>query len=196
MSEDVKMSWDQFESNVDKLKEKIQNYLNKNNLKLSAIAPILREGGFTGLILAYKLNTWKVIPIQFKYMLIGEGEMPPLKQISEIPEIHYDIPKNPVILLIDNMPYEGESARLAAKKFKEKFPGSKIIYASVFQDVAFKDSDLFETTLFEIKTDFCDSLSPKKQKEEGVDTTPWVLPWQNPEEEHAAVHNKKYEYSN
>ncbi|MBR9707678.1 MAG: hypothetical protein GOV15_04545, partial [Candidatus Diapherotrites archaeon] len=127
----VKMSWDEYEKLVDQLYEKITIYFKENNLKLSAIAPILREGGFAGLTLAYKFNTYKVIPIQYKYLLIGGGEMPPLKEISEIPIIHYELPENPVILIVDNMPFTGSSAKNVARKYKERFPGCKLIYASV-----------------------------------------------------------------
>ena len=126
----VLMSWKEFYERVDKLYEKTQKYLSDNDLKLSAIVPILREGAFVGFYFAFKLNTWKIIPIQFKYFLkkgIDPFQQEPT-QLTSIPELHYKLPDNPVFLVTDVLPGGGKTARAVGELLRQRFPDCKIIY--------------------------------------------------------------------
>lgn len=192
----VPMSWEEFYQRVDKLCAKVQKYLKENNLKLSAIVPILREGGFVGLYFAFKFNTCKVIPIQFKYFLkkgIDPFEQEPI-QLTSIPRIHYKLPNNPVFLLTDVLPGGGKTARAVGELLRQRFPGCKIIYTCLFKEVSFKKPDFFEVVIEEVLTDETGKLTEEERKRLGVEDTLYLLPWQNVEEELAPLTEKEYKY--
>lgn len=195
-SDFTKMSWNEFGKRADNLYEKVKSYLDKNNLQLSAIAPILREGGFPGLYFAFKFNTLKIIPIQFKYFL--KKGVDPFKQIptqlTEIPKLRYDLPKEPVILLVDVLPGGGKTARAAGKAFRKRFPKCRLIYACLFKEYSFEKPDFFEVVIEGALMDETGKLSPKEQKKLGIDNTLYLLPWQRFEEETAALESKEYSY--
>ncbi len=195
-SDFTKMSWDEFGKRMDDLYEKVKDYLIKNNLKLSAIVPILREGGFPGIYFSFKFNTIKVIPIQFKYFLkkgVDPFEQTPT-QITELPKLHYELPEEPVILLVDVLPGGGKTARAAGRAFRKKFPKCKLVYASMFKDCSFKKPDFFEAVIEGVLTDETGKLSPEEQKKLGVEKTLWLLPWQRFKEEAAALEGEEYQY--
>ena len=65
-----KLNWNDYGQLIEDLWVNLQAKLKLHAVSIDAIVIVLREGGFTGLPLAYKLNTYKVMTIQFKYMLI------------------------------------------------------------------------------------------------------------------------------
>lgn len=193
----VPMSWEEFYERVDELHEKVKKYLKENDLKLSAIVPILREGAFIGFYFAFKFNTWKIIPIQYKYFL--KKGIDPFKQeptqITSIPEFHYELPENPVFLLTDVLPGGGKTARAAGELLREKFPDCKIIYSCLFKEVSFKKPDFFEVVIEEALTDETGKLTEEEKRRFGVEGALYLFPWQNVEEELAPLTEKEYKYN-
>jgi hypothetical protein len=154
----------------------------------------MREGGFTGLPLAYKLNTYKVLTIQYKYMLYeGSNE---LKFISDIQDVAYDLPESPLFLLCDTFPAGGSTKSLAIKKIKEKYPSARFIFASLVEDKTSKDIDDIIFSAFAIDLDNEGKSTQKILVEAGVKNAMNILlPWENEVEELSGINGKKWEYN-
>jgi hypoxanthine phosphoribosyltransferase len=188
------LSWNRFGKLIDKLYKKIEDSLKEKNLTIDAIVPIIREGGFTGLALAFKFNTWKVIPIQFKYRLYKGGSQ--LEQKTKLPRLLYELPEKPVFLLVDTLPFGGSTAKACAKEFKTKYPSCRVVYASLFQDYTFPRNDkIFDMVVYAVLTDDTGKLSAKEAKKLGVDKKVYLLPWKNEEEERASIKEEDYSYN-
>lgn len=192
----TKLDWNQFGERMDKLFAKVKKYFDENEIKLSAIVPILREGGFVALPFCYRFNTWKIIPIQFKYFL--KPGVDPYKQIptqiSELPELHYDLPDEPVFLLTDVFPGGGRTCKAAGEALKKKYPKSKLFYASMFQDVAFVKPEIYEESFYQCQTDDTDQFTMEEKVERGIETEYYLMPWHNADEEMAPILEKEYNY--
>src|SRR5258708_31008394 len=96
-----KMSFEEFGETINSLLNKILDA----NLKLDAIAPILRSGAITGMMLAIKLKIFKVIPLGLKSNY-NTGE---IDQLFDIPVI--EIGENSNILVCENNTYSGHTAK-------------------------------------------------------------------------------------
>jgi len=190
------LNWNDYGKRVDILFKKTKEFLQKNKYQLSAIVPIIREGMFIGLPFAFKFNTWKIIPIQFKYFL--KPKISPYDQvptlIADTPKLHYDLPKNPIFLVTDVYPGGGKTAAAVGKELKKKYPTSKLIYVSMFQDISFKKPKEYAASLSLCLTDDTDQLSKEEKIKRGVETEYYLMPWHNPDEEMAPVIGKIYNY--
>ncbi len=190
------LSWNEFGEKVDTLFEKVEKYLVENDIKLSAIVPILREGAFIGLPFAFKFNTWKVIPVQYKYFL--KPGVDPYKQVPtkviDIPKIHYELPKRPTLLVTDVFPGGGRTAGAVGRDLKERFKGCSLIYVCMFQDVGFRKPDVYEANIAGWHTDDTGQLSEEEKKKRNIETEYYLMPWQNAEEEIAPIVGKEYRY--
>ena len=192
----TRLTWNQFGERVDKLYLKVRRYLNKNKIELSAIVPILREGGFIGLPFAFKFNTLRVIPIQFKYFLkpgINPYDQVP-SLIADIPRLYYKFPQRSTFLVTDVFPGEGKTATAVGKKLKKRFPKCQLIYVCMFQDVSFKKPVVYKAAIAGWQTDDTDQLSKVEKKKRGIETEFYLMPWQNPDEEIAPIVGKEYFY--
>lgn len=131
-SEYAKITWEQYGELIETLWQDLKLKLDQHKVHIDAIIPILREGAFTGIPLAYKLNTYKVLPIQYKYLLHdGSNE---LVKIADLPEVQYEIPSKPVFLLCDTYPCGGKTKELAVADVKCKFKDARFVFASLLQD--------------------------------------------------------------
>ena len=191
----IKVDWNKFGEFVDRLYQNLKKYLDENNVKIDAIVPILREGGFTGLALAYKLNTWKVIPAHYKYRLYDGGYE--LEKKAELPKILYDLPNNPVFLLVDTWPCEGTTSIAVAKDLKSSFPNCKIISANLFCDTDHFpiNHEIFEKVIFGLHMDMFGKYSKEEASKLGIDTNMYLFPWQSEQEESAGPLQKEYKYN-
>jgi hypothetical protein len=197
MSEKLtRLTWNQFGEKVDKLFLKVKSFISKEKIKLTGIVPILREGVFIGLPFAFKFNTLKIIPIQFKYFL--KPGIDPYDQVptlvADIPKLYYKFPKKPTFLVTDIFPGEGKTAAAVGKKLKERFPKSQLIYVCMFQDVAFKKPAVYKAAIAGWFTDDTDQLSKKEKKKRRIETEFYLMPWQNKDEETAPIVGKEYFY--
>lgn len=197
MSEDTfyQLTWADYGELIEDTWKSLKEGLEKNNVKIDAIVAILREGAFTAFPLAYKLNTYKVLTLQFKYMLYDGGSE--LKYISGLQDVEYDIPEEPIFLLCDTFPCGGKTKFLAIDKIREKYPKAKFVFASLVQDLSVENHKdfLFSAYGFDIN-DKWETTHPLFKKY-GIDKNALnvTLPWENMEEEVASVNEKKWEYN-
>ena len=189
------LSWEHYGILIEDLWKDLEKKLNQHEVKIDAVVMILREGGFTALPLAYKLNTYKILSIQYKYILHdGSNE---LKKISDLSEASFEIPNNPVFLLCDTFPCGGKTKFLAIDDIKKKYPNSKFVFASLIQDLSVEKNEdiLFSAYGFDVNEKW-ETTHPLFKKL-GIDKKALdvYLPWENKEEEEASVHSKKWEYN-
>lgn len=189
-----RLSWDQYGVLVNDLWVDLKSKLDSTNTKIDAIIMIVREGGFTALPLAYKLNTYKVLSIQYKYILKDGGNE--LKFISGLPDTTYEIPETPVFLLCDTFPAGGQTKNLAINKIKEKYPKAKFVFASLIQDSLSDQIPEIIFSAFAVDVDKGWKTNHPIYKEAGVENVLYtLLPWENEEEELAGVEQKEWRYN-
>ncbi len=188
------LTWEHYGVLIEDLWLDLARKLKKNNVKIDAIIAILREGTFTALPLAYKLNTYKVLTIQFKYLLHeGSNE---LVYVSGLQKTSYQLPKTPTFLLCDTFLCGGKTKFLAVKKIKEKYPQAKFVFASLIQDHSVEDHKdfLFSSFAFDINKKW-ETTHPLFIKL-GINKSALnvYFPWENEKEEIASVQSRKWEY--
>jgi len=188
------LTWEHYGLLIDDLWSNLQKELLKEAIKIDAVCIILREGGFVGLPLAYKLNTYKVLTIQFKYILKkGSNE---LVYVSSLPETQYALPKNPIILLCDTFPGGGNTKFLAVERIKLKFPGARFVFASLVQDKTVEGHPDFITSAYAFDVNEKWQTTHPLFKALGITNALNVLlPWENPDEEYASVEQKAWKYN-
>jgi len=190
------LTWEHYGKLLDDLWKNLQEELNTKNIKIDAIITILREGGFTALPMAYKLNTYKILTIQYKYKLFDGGNK--LEFISGLQDTTYKLPKNPTFLLCDTFPCGGKTKFLAVDKIKETYPNSKFVFASLIQDSTVENHKDFLASAYAFDINDKWETTHPLFKKLGIakDALNVYLPWENPGEEIASVEGKKWEYYN
>ncbi|MCA9377048.1 phosphoribosyltransferase [Candidatus Dojkabacteria bacterium] len=190
------LTWEHYGKLINDLWVNLQKELNSKNIKIDAIVAILREGGFTALPLAYKLNTYKILTIQYKYRLFDGGSE--LQYVAGLQDTTYLLPESPVFLLCDTFPCGGKTKFLAIEKIKEKYPNAKFVFVSLIQDKTVESHKdiLGSAYAFDVNDKW--ETSHPLFKELGIanDALNVCLPWENAGEEIASVEGKKWEYSN
>jgi hypothetical protein len=190
-----RLSWDQYGTLLDDLWKNLKQKLDEGNINITAIIAILREGSFTAMPLAYKLNTYKVMTIQYKYLLHeGSNE---LVKVSDLSVPDYEIPENPTFLLCDTFPCGGQTKFLAAADIKKRYPNAKFVFASLIQDLTVDNHPDFLCSAYAFDIDEDWHTTHPLFKSLGIDQNALdvVLPWENAEEEEAAVNSNKWEYN-
>ena len=189
------LSWEHYGLLLDDLWSDLKNKLDKNNLKIDVIIAILREGAFTAIPLAYRLNTYKILTIQYKYML-NEGSNE-LKKIADLSTSNVDIPDEPVFLLCDVFPCGGKTKFLAADDIKKRYPKAKFVFASLVQDSTVDNHPDFITSAYAFDINDKWETTHPLFKKLGIDKNALdvYLPWENKEEEESAVYGKKWDYN-
>lgn len=189
------ITWRHYGILIEDLWSNLKTKLQKNNITVDALVAILREGAFTAFPLAYKLNTYKVLTIQFKYILNDRSNK--LKYISGLQDIEYELPEEPVFLLCDTFPCGGKTKFLAVAKIREKYPDAKFIFASLVQDHSVENHKdfLFSSYAFDIN-DKWETTHPLFKKL-GIDKNALhiYLPWENMEEKRATVNQTEWKYN-
>ncbi|OGY08683.1 MAG: hypothetical protein A2782_04160 [Candidatus Blackburnbacteria bacterium RIFCSPHIGHO2_01_FULL_43_15b] len=140
-----RLSWEEYEEALKLLLQKIEDYLEKNSLRVDAVVPILRGGAFPGTYLAYKLNLLRVVPVQYKYFY-DDGKIE-LRQLLGLPE-GLQLPESPTFLLVENNHCFGLTANTAAKDIKDKFPQTKLIYAADYMDYSYQKNDYADALFY------------------------------------------------
>ena len=177
------ISWERIDNFINKIYLDVKDYLNKANLKVRYIAPILRGGGVPAVKLSHMLKVIDMLPIQ-------------LKHNSETQEIDIkaglDYIKNPqinddeCILLVEGNHVTGTTSNIAVKLLREKFGDNvKIIYVSLGRDYTYRNSvENVCYTTWGMTTNETKEVSKEDCEKLGIDyRLVSVYPWENIEEE-------------
>lgn len=188
------LTWEHYGELIEDLWKDLKGKLAKNKVEIDAIVAILREGAFTAMPLSYKLNTYKVLTIQYKYMLYdGSNE---LKKIADLSSSNIKLPKKPTFLLCDTFPCGGKTKFLAVKDIRKKYPGCKFVFASLVQDHSVKNHKdfLFSAYAFDVDDNWKTNHPLFKKLGIAENALNVTLPWENEKEEMAAVNEKRWDY--
>lgn len=177
------ISWDRIDGFVDKIYKDVKDYLDKNNLKIKYIIPIIRGGGIPAIILSHKFDVIDMIPIQLKHNNKTHNID---KKIGLEHVENAEVDNNECILLVEGNHVTGQTANIAVDLIKQKFGSNvKIIYVSLTRDYTYKDSvkGICYTT-WAMTTNEMKELS--KEECERLDVNynlVSVYPWENVKEE-------------
>jgi hypothetical protein len=190
-----KLTWKEhieiFDNSVQQLKELIK----KENLKIDAIVPIFRGGGFLANYIAYQMSVLRILPVQYKYLFPNKKEqIAKLIKFLFTPSIE-KLGKAPTLVLVEgDYCYENTSIE-AARDLKKVFPKSTIIFVADQMDYTYKNlmKKEVEYIISGRYTNHCEELSSKKCEELGI----WPISeaaWENSEEENAIIKTEQYQY--
>ena len=188
------LTWEHYGILIEDLWKDLSKKLTEKNIKIDAVITILREGAFTALPMAYKLNTYKILTIQYKYMLFnGSNE---LRKISDLTPANFELPESPTFLLCDTFPCGGKTKFLAMEEIKKVYPSCKFVFASLIQDLTVeKNADvIFAAYGFDIDENWHTTHPLFKRLGIADKALDVCLPWENREEEEASVNMTAWEY--
>ena len=136
----IKLSWDDFETHISKIKNTVQKFLDENDSKIDVIVPVLRGGGIPAIRLAFMFKVIRIFPFQYKYL--HEGKDSSLKKVydSDFNSLINFKLKAPVILIVEGNHSTGTVANKVVSEIRQMVPESKIIYVSLAKDYNYKDS--------------------------------------------------------
>ena len=177
------ISWDRIDGFVDKIYKDVIVHLDKNNLKIKYIIPIIRGGGIPAIILSHKFDVIDMIPIQLKH----NNETNNIDKKIGLEHVeNAKVDNNECILLVEGNHVTGKTANIAVDLIKDKFGTNvKIIYVSLTRDYTYKDSvkGICYTT-WAMTTNEMKELSKEECEKLNINyNLVSVYPWENVEEE-------------
>jgi len=191
----VKLSWDDFDRYALKIKNEVEDYLNKKDTKIDVVVPILRGGGILALRLAFDFRVIRILPYQYKYL---QNTNPQKIYDSNFSQLQKFKNKNPVVLVVEGNHSTGKIASTVINDIKKQLPNSKIIYVSLAKDYFYKDSvkDVIFTTCG-YYTNENRKIDKKTCEKIGVNfDSVYIFPWESYEEELAMLNHESFEYAN
>lgn len=132
------ISWKRIDEFIEKIYKNVKNYLDKNDLKIKYISPILRGGGVPAIKLSHMFNVVDMLPIQLKHNSKTQ-EIDIKVSLDYLTNIKCN--ENECILLVEGNHVTGTTSNIAIKLLREKFGNDiKIIYVSLTRDYTYKNS--------------------------------------------------------
>jgi len=191
--EDFKrVSWKEYGNVCEVVNGKVVDYLKKKHLKVDIVVPILRGGVFLGTFLAYKLHCLKIWPIQYKYLFENKE---PLTKLLDFPNENLDFSHSPVFLLVENNHCFGTTAQVVVNEINRRFPGCRIIYTAAFMDYSYQKLKGVEANFYGKLTNETRGLTKKQALAKDLTNNLTLYPWEDLEEEWAAVCGKPFKYA-
>ena len=189
------LTWEHYGVLLEDLWRDLKTKLTEQEIMIDAVVAILREGVFTTMPLAYKFNTYKILTIQYKYMLYNGGNE--LKKIADLSKASFDLPEEPVFLLCDTFPCGGKTKFLVVEDVRKVYPKSKFVFASLIQDHSVESHEAFITSAYAFDiNDKWETTHPLFKKLGIAENALNVfLPWENAGEESPSVNNKEWRYN-
>ena len=179
--EDLRLlSYAEFGQLLDILTDKVLAFCQEHDLRIDAVAPILRSGAFPGCHLASKLGIINVFPLQYQHAY--DGAQPLLSRFRG-PTLSSGIPDNAVILLVDTNTVTGEVAERAAEDIRAELPDSHIILASVMLDISLKTVPGIDAIVSARRTNEQRTVPREAARRAGISNEVFIFPWENLEEQ-------------
>lgn len=184
------ISWDRIDMFIKKIYIDVKEYLEKNNLKIKYIAPILRGGGVPAIKLSHLFNVIDMLPIQLKHN--SETQEIDLKVgLDYIKNTKYN--EDECILLVEGNHVTGTTSNIAVNLLREKFGKDiKIIYVSLTRDYTHKHSvEHVCYTTWGMFTNETKEVSMEECRRLGINyNLVSVYPWENMKEELFELNNE------
>jgi len=183
MEKHKKLSNKKFEMYINEITEKLNCFLEKNNIKIEYVSPILRSGAIPSVYISNKLNIIKFAPIQIKHIEYKNGKSGYANLFMPFDVLKIN-KNNPTFLLVDGTCASGESAKICINEIKNKYPNAKIIYiciAKEYNSQTFKNMVIYEDYGFYYNGS--NNFTKQKCKELGIEYNIPLYPWEILEQE-------------
>lgn len=121
------MTHEEFLSYIDKICQKLEDYINDNKIKVDYICPVLRSGAIPAVYISNRLNIIKFLPMQVKHISYNDGT----NNIEMIfnPLNCVEIKKEePVFLVVEALHSTGTSVKICVNEIKKKYKNARILY--------------------------------------------------------------------
>lgn len=188
-----KLSWKEYGETLGMLYKKVDAYIRKRRIKITAVVPILRAGAFPGAYLAYKLHILRVLPVQYHYLFAKKSIE--LRKILGIPRNVLSLSVKPVFLLVEGNHCFGVTASKAAQDIKKTFPGCTIIYAADHMDYSYQHINYVDVVFYGKLTNETRALTKKECLQNHIENPlSYLFPWENIAEEWETVQGRQFRY--
>lgn len=121
------MTHEEFLNYIDKICQKLEDYINDNKIKVDYICPVLRSGAIPAVYISNRLNIIKFLPMQVKHISYNDGT----NNIEMIfnPLNCVEIKKEePVFLVVEALHSTGTSVKICVNEIKKKYKNARILY--------------------------------------------------------------------
>ncbi len=190
-SEFERVSWEEYGKVLESIAKNIETFLKKNRMHIDTVVPIYRAAGIAGQFFAYRLHNLKILPVQYKY-LHQRGKVRLVKlDDSALARIKG---RSPTILVVENNHCFGTTSRMALRGIRKKFPKATILYVAIYADYSHRDMPGADYVFYGRLTNETKALLPTEAKKLKLQPGLALFPWENIEEEWAAVRLKKFDY--
>jgi len=174
------ISYQEYSDILDLLTSKLMAVLKQENKQIDLVVPILRSGGFTGLHIASKLGLTNILPVQYKYQYKSKIS---IEKKFDLPELIFELPKRPLILIVDSNTVDGAIAELVISDVKSKFPDAELWFASAVIDFSKGKFTNIDRVLFGLQSNESRKLTKNQADELNIPHSLIVFPWENLEEQ-------------
>jgi len=193
LKEDLKeISYGGFGNILQKLTVSIKSYCEEKSVAFDLIVPILRSGAFTGMHIASKLKIKNILPVQYKYEYLPKETI--VKKF-EFPELLFKLPELPNILICDSNTVFGAIAILAITDVKDKYPNSKIYFASANLDQSVSEIDNVIKIFYGELSNEKRELTKEEADKKGITNDVIIFPWENLEEQWEEINTSQTQES-
>ena len=178
-----RMSNEEFIECINKLSRDLESFIEKNNIKIDYICPVLRSGGIPAIYISNKLNIIKFAPMQVKHIAYKNGKnkiemlFKPFSSI-ELKKI------NKIFLIVEAMQSTGTSVEMCINYIKETYKDAKILYVCLtkqYGSKSFSKDTIYEDTAFYYNG--FNGFSEEECKKLNVEYFYPIFPWEDPETE-------------
>jgi len=174
------LSYAEFGQLLDELTWKVLAACREHDIRIEAVAPILRSGAFPGCHLASKLGVADVLPLQYKHTYDPSC---PVHTCHRSPILTHGISLKAAILLTDTNTVTGEIAQHAAADIRAVLPGCRILFASVMLDISLDALPEIDAVISARRTNERRTLSRDEASRVGVPNDVYIFPWEEIEEQ-------------
>jgi len=180
------MSWDEMDSLINLLIEKINKYFNEHSKQAHVVSQLHRTGGIVGSLLALKMGIIPLLPVQFKYSYNPTK----INQIISVPDILVEVPEDMNVILAEGNTGSGKVAMEAAKVIKAKYPKAKIYLATLTKVYGgFENLDGIEEVFYGTMTNEKFLANQEEVKQLNLREGITIFPWENSKEELSAINS-------
>jgi hypothetical protein len=185
-------TWDEAVEIMDGLVKDVREYLDKHELKLDAVMPLMRGGSIPGTYMAYQLEVMRVMPLQYHYFF--HEKQIQLRQLYGPEQYKELLPDSSTLLLVEDNHCFGRTAAQASKDIRAVYKKPTIIYVAFQMDYGFQDAVKSEVQFFGRLTNECRTLAYDEAEKLGVRPYSYLLPWEHMSEEWTTIEGKQVGY--
>lgn len=178
------ISYGEFGVLLEKITHSISEYFNDRDQKIDLIVPILRSGMITALHISSKLKITNLMPAQYKFVYSPKEK---LVKKFEFPRLHFEIPQNGNILIVDSNTVFGGTAKSVISDTKKNFPQAHIFFASANLDQSLVGFEGIEQVFFGQLSNERRLISAEEASARNVDNRVIIFPWEDLEEQWSEI---------